>query len=83
MQVQNESAVAFELERLSAPAGVNVPGRIVLPPGKVVIVDVRAKGATALEAEYGVKNLLIGPEKPLIVKFDLQKGFSAAEAQKN
>jgi hypothetical protein len=77
LQVQNDSTFLFELERASAAPGINAPRSVLLAPGKIVIMDVNAKKeASSFTAEYHVKNLLIGPDKPLKVTFDLEKGFT-------
>lgn len=81
VQVTNESDVDFVLQRLEEPAGVQIPEECTLPAGKTVILEVKGSGTApsgeqALALPYAVRNVLIGPDKPLAATINLTVTFS-------
>jgi 3',5'-nucleoside bisphosphate phosphatase len=80
LQIRNTSDVPYELEAVGTPAGCRGPAKIKLVAGRTVLFEVRANNdATATKAapvfEYRVKNLLVGPDEPLVVKLPLTVTF--------
>lgn len=87
IQVANESDIDYTLERAEEPADVKIPERVVLPAGKVVLIDLQATSATlegerALSLPYLVTNLLVGPDKPLAASIEVQARFTPSAPPK-
>ena len=83
LQVSNTSDVIYELELASELVEMQSPKTLVLPAGKTVLFELRGKSTTADETKrfalnYRVKNLLIGPDKPLSVDLPLEVKFTPA-----
>ena len=83
LQVSNTSDVIYELELASELEEMQSPKTLVLPAGKTVLFELRGKSTTADETKrfalnYRVKNLLIGPDKPLSVDLPLEVKFTPA-----
>jgi hypothetical protein len=83
LQINNTSDVAYELERGEEAADLQTPGSLTLAAGKAVLFEVRARTATMegtrrLNLNYRVKNLLVGPDKPLTVDLPLEVTFRPA-----
>ena len=73
LQINNTSDIAYELERVGESEDLSTPKSVIVPGGKTVLFEIKSKTGNAaaakkIEATYRVKNLLIGPDQPLVVK---------------
>jgi hypothetical protein len=80
LQIRNTSDVPYELEAVGTPAGCRGPEKIKLVAGRTVLFEVRADNNAAATTEtpvfeYRVKNLLVAPDEPLVVKLPLEVTF--------
>jgi len=83
LQISNASDVAYELERVGEVSEMQTPKTLILPAGKTVLFELRGKSATSdetkrLTMDYQVKNLLVGPDQPLVVGLPLDVTFQPA-----
>jgi 3',5'-nucleoside bisphosphate phosphatase len=75
VQISNESEVSYELEAVGTPKGFSAPQKITLPAGRTVLLDVKASGqgdGVGGKLEYRVKNVLVGPNEPLVLKLPVE-----------
>lgn len=83
LQVANNSDVTYELDRVGDQAEMQSPKTLILPARKTVLFEVRGKSSTVDEARrvsvnYRVKNLLVGPDEPLVVGLAFEVTFKPA-----
>jgi len=81
VQIRNESEIDYRLELDQESPEVSAPKKITLPGRKTVLFDVQGKSASAkgrktLDLRYRVANLLVAPEKPLVVPIRLDISFT-------
>jgi len=86
LQIHNSSDITYDLERISDFEELQTPKKIRLAGGKTVLFEVRSnlnldKGDATkrMSVNYRVKNLLIGPEKPLEIDLPLEVTFKPAQ----
>lgn len=75
IQITNSSDIQYELNLTSTNEQIGFPKKVKLLPGKTVLFSVRAKKdniqlSSNVKVEYEVDNLLIAPDKKLIVPFE-------------
>ena len=85
LQISNSSDITYDLERVSEVQELQTPKTIRLAGGKTVLFEVRSNlnldrgdATKRMTATYRVKNLLVGPEKPLQVDLSLEVTFKPA-----
>lgn len=81
LQIANSSDLTYELERVDDVAEVTVPKTLLLAAKKTVLFSLKAKGAGAtgskqIKPTYRVKNLLVGPDEPLVVTLPFEATFA-------
>ncbi len=86
-QIHNRSSLDYELQRTSEIPEVTSPARLVLPAGKTVLLQLKAKAGTttgnhSIQLPYKVTNLLIAPETPLSTTLNLEITFNSTKAEK-
>ena len=85
LQISNTSDIDYELERVGELDSVTTPKSFIIPGGKTVLFEIKSPSgktlkATSVEATYRVKNLLIGPDEPLLVKLPLEVSVVSVKA---
>jgi 3',5'-nucleoside bisphosphate phosphatase len=83
LQISNASDFTFELERVGEVGEMQTPKTLILAAGKTVLFELRGKSTTADETKrftlnYRVKNLLVGPDQPLVVGLPVEVKFTPA-----
>ena len=81
LQIANSSDLTYELERVDDVAEVTVPKTLLLAANKTVLFSLKAKDAGAtgtkqIKPTYRVKNLLVGPNEPLVVTLPFEATFA-------
>jgi hypothetical protein len=86
LQINNTSDITYELERVGELEALQIPKTIVLAQGKTVLFEVRSMldldrgdATKPFTMTYRVKNLLVGPEKPLEIGLPLEVTFRPAQ----
>jgi predicted metal-dependent phosphoesterase TrpH len=81
VQIQNDCAVDFLLQRAAEPPDLTVTKELTLASGRVVLLELKARGkpepgTRRIELPFQVTNLLVAPSRPLNVMLELEATFS-------
>jgi len=75
VQISNNSDIDYELELASKDNSIEAPQKLVILAQKTILMELRATSAAAngtKSLEYNVTNLLVAPNKPLLVALPLK-----------
>jgi len=83
LQINNASDLTYELERVGEVEEMQAPKTLILAAGKTVLFELRGKSTSTDETKrvvvnYRVKNLLVGPDGPLVVGLPFEVIFKPA-----
>lgn len=81
VQVQNDCAVDFVLERAQDIPDLTVPKQLTLAGGRIVLLELKVRGkpqpgTRRVHLPFRVTNLLMAPNRPLNVVLELEATFS-------
>ncbi len=86
VQIRNKAPLPFELRLNPKLPELDVPNKMILPPGKVSLLEVacasdRVKGEQVVQLPCKVLNLLVAPQKSLSTTLSLSVNFEPARGR--